>query len=163
MYKVKRMWFGWFHRAHGILLENLPYTKRKMLIENRYFKWFPPDTQFYEIIFKIEDNINIVKSRYKTYWNPYIEDFTTMKQLIKDSDLVDWNCAICNDDIKSRMGEKRVENYVCSDCSVSHNSKNELVDKRIITASVEFTKHCKKYLIKKQRSFLKYIKKSVNS
>ena len=161
MYKVRAINFGWYRRRHGILLENLPPSKQRLLLENHFLKWIKPDPQTYEIIFKIEDNINLTKSRHKTYWNPYREDFTVKRELIEDSLILDWHCAICKADIKCKMtSHKKVENYVCSNCQESHNSKNRKIDQRIIDSSKEFINHCKVVLKKEQREFMNYIKRS---
>ena len=55
MYKVRKINFGWYKRRHGILLENLPPLKQKLLLENNYMKWLDSDTQVFEVIFKVED------------------------------------------------------------------------------------------------------------
>lgn len=160
MYKVRKINFGWYRRRHGILLENLPPSKQKFLVENDYLKWLEPDPQTYEIIFKIIDMKDLEKSGSKPIWNPFKETFTTLKELELDSNIVDWSCGICNVDIKSRMDSKKVENFVCQKCQKSHNSTNKVVDTRIIDSSVKFNKHCKKLLKKEQAEFLSYVRKS---
>jgi hypothetical protein len=160
MYKVRKINFGWYRRRHGILLENLPPSKQKFLLENDYLKWLNPDPQTYEIIFKIIDMNEYEKVINKPLWNPFKETFTTLKELTLDSNILDWSCAICNADIKSRMDSKKVENFVCKNCKESHNSTNKFIDTRIIESSVKFNKHCKKLLKREQTEFLTYTRKS---
>jgi hypothetical protein len=160
MYKVRKINFGWYKRRHGILLENLPPSKQKFLLENDYLKWLEADPQTYEIIFKIIDMKDLEKAANKPIWNPFKETFTTLKELELDSNIVDWTCGICNADIKSRMDSKKVENFVCQKCQKSHNSTNKVVDTRIIESSVKFNKHCKGLLKREQAEFLSYIRKS---
>jgi hypothetical protein len=160
LYKVRKINFGWYSRRHGILLENLPPSKQKFLLDNAYLKWIKPDPQTYEIIFKIIDRKDHEKNTNKSIWNPFRETFTTLKELELDSDIIDWNCSICNVEIKSRMDSKKIENFVCKKCQKSHNSTNKKVDNRIIESSIKFNKHCKRLLKKEQREFLSYIKKS---
>ena len=160
MYKVRKINFGWYRRRHGILLENLPPSKQKFLLDNDYLKWLDPDPQTYEIIFKIIDMKDSEKSGNKPIWNPFKETFTTLKELELDSNIVDWLCGICSTGIKSRMDSKKVENFVCQKCQKSHNSTNKVVDSRIIDSSIKFNKHCKKLLKKEQTEFLSYIRKS---
>ena len=51
------------------------------------------------------------KQLYSWILIPYEDEtFTKIKQIEKDSNLVDWNCAICKEPIKSRMSFKKIEN-----------------------------------------------------
>tara|TARA_R110002072_G_scaffold8956_4_gene44286 strand:- start:1743 stop:2234 length:492 start_codon:yes stop_codon:yes gene_type:complete len=160
MYKVRKINFGWYKRRHGILLENLPPLKQKLLLENNHMKWLDSDVDAFEIIFKVEDMNEHEKNPNRILWNPFRETFTNIKELEKDSDLVDWNCGICKIEIKSRMDSKKVENFVCNKCSESHNSSNKRVDQRIIDSSINFTKRCKTLLKGEQREFMTYIRRS---
>ena len=160
MYKVRKINFGWYKRRHGILLENLPPLKQKLLLENNHMKWLDSDTQAFEVIFKVEDMNEHEKNPNRILWNPFRETFTNIKELEKDSDIVDWNCAVCKVEIKSRMDSKKVENFVCKKCSEAHNSRNKRVDKRIIDSSVRFLKHCKSLLKGEQREFMTYVRRS---
>ena len=160
MYKVRKINFGWYKRRHGILLENLPPLKQKLLLENNHMKWLDSDVDAFEIIFKVEDMNEHEKNPNRILWNPFRETFTNIKELEKDSDLVDWNCGICKIEIKSRMDSKKVENFVCSKCSEAHNSRNNRVDQRIIDSSINFTKHCKSLLKGEQREFMTYVRRS---
>ena len=163
MYKVRKINFGWYRRRHGILLENLPPSKQRFMVDNDYLKWLDPDPQTYEIIFKIEDMNDHEKNPNKILWNPFRETFTTIKEVESDSNVIDWNCAICNVEIKARMGSKKIENFVCSKCSEAHNSRNKRVDQRVIDSSVNFTKHCKSLLKGEQREFITHIRRSFKS
>lgn len=158
MYRVRKINFGWFRRKHGILLENLPPLKQKFMIDNSYLKWLNADTQAFEIVFKIEDMHDHEKNVNKILWNPYTETFSTLKEIESDSNIIDWNCAICKVDIKTRMGSTKIEDFVCSDCSNSHNSTNTKIDKRILKSSILFMDHCKSILKKEQKDFIKTIK-----
>ena len=160
MYKVRKINFGWYKRRHGILLENLPPLKQKLLLENNHMKWLDSDVDAFEIIFKVEDMNEHEKNPNRILWNPFRETFTNIKELEKDSDLVDWNCGICKIEIKSRMDSKKVENFVCNKCSESHNSSNKRVDQRIIDSSINFTNRCKTLLKGEQREFMTYIRRS---
>ena len=160
MYKVRKINFGWYKRRHGILLENLPPLKQKLLLDNDYLKWLDSDTQAFEVIFKVEDMNEHEKNPNKIVWNPFRETLTTLKEVEADSNLIDWNCAICRVDIKSRMNSKKIENFVCNKCSQAHNSRNKRVDQRIIDSSIEFTQHCKSLLKGEQREFITYVRRS---
>lgn len=160
MYKVRKINFGWYKRRHGILLENLPPLKQKLLLENNHMKWLDSDTQVFEVIFKVEDMNEHEKNPNRILWNPFRETFTNIKELEKDSDIIDWNCAVCKVEIKSRMDSKKIENFVCKKCSEAHNSRNKRVDQRIIDSSVRFLKHCKSLLKGEQREFMTYVRRS---
>ena len=160
MYKIRKINFGWYKRRHGILLENLPPLKQKLLLENNYMKWLDSNVDAFEIIFKVEDMNEHEKNPNRILWNPFRETFTNIKELEKDSDLIEWNCGICKVEIKSRMDSKKVENFVCKKCAEAHNSRNNRVDQRIIDSSINFTKHCKSLLKGEQREFMTYVRRS---
>lgn len=163
LYDVQAINFGWFERKHGILLENLPPAKKKLLLDHAFMKFLSSDPQTFEIIFIIEDNWDWYKVSDKTYWNPYIDNFTTYKQLLLDSNLIDWQCAICKADIVCRTDSpKKPENFVCDTCEESHNSKNTTVDRRIIDSSRNLTKHVKTLLKKEQHEFISYVERSLD-
>lgn len=161
LYDVQSINFGWFNRRFGILLENLPPLKQRLIKENHYVRYLERDPQAVEIVFIIEDNLDYAKAHEKTYWNPYTDSFSNYRQLLKDSSLVDWQCAICDADIQCRTDSAgKVENFVCSDCAEAHNSSNRVVDRRIISSSRKLTSHVKKLLKQEQREFISYTKKS---
>ncbi len=163
MYRIRKINFGWYRRKHGILLENLPPSKKKLILDNDYFKYLNEDVQALEAIFKIEDLNEHEKSLKKFYWNPYRETFSTIKEIGNDMGYVDWNCAICNAEIKSKMSYKKIENLVCTKCKKVHNSKNVTVDQRIIDSGIKFLKLCKKLLKGEQREFMTFVKRSTKS
>jgi hypothetical protein len=160
MYRVRKINFGWYRRRHGILLENLPPLKQRLLLEHHFMKWLDSDPQTFEVIFKIEDMHEHEKNPNKILWNPFRETFTTIKEVEADSNVIDWTCAICMTPIKTKLNSKKVENFVCDSCSDAHNSRNKVVDQRIIDSSVGFTKHCKTLLKKEQAEFINYARKS---
>lgn len=160
MYRVRKINFGWYKRRHGILLENLPPLKQRLLLDNDFMKWLDSDPQTFEVIFKIEDMHEHEKNPNKILWNPFRETFTTIKEVEQDSNLIDWTCGICQVPIKARMDSKRVENFVCNKCSDAHNSRNKRVDQRIIDSSIKFNKHCKTLLKSEQKEFLTHVRRS---
>ena len=160
MYKIRKINFGWYKRRHGILLENLPPSKQQLILDNDYFRYLNEDVQALEVIFKVEDLNEHEKGLKKLFWNAFKSTFTTLKEIGQDMGYIDWNCAICNTDIKSKMAYKKVENLVCKKCQEVHNSKNSTIDQRIIDSSIKFLKKCKRVFKGEQREFLTYIKRS---
>lgn len=161
MYKVRKINFGWYKRRHGILLENLPPSKQKLLNDNLHMKWLDADTQAFEVIFKVDDMNDHERSLHKIYWNPYLEEFTEYKDVEKASGLVDWTCAICKVHIKARWDHTKVENFVCKNCGEVHHSKNTAIDQRIVESANAFMNHCKDLFKGEQREFMSYTKKSL--
>jgi len=49
---------------------------------------------FFEIIFRIEDTLDMTKTDERIVWNPYRKEFSTMDQVKADSRQVDWH--LCN-------------------------------------------------------------------
>ena len=110
------------------------------------------------ILFKIADMEQSHKYKHKVYYNPYDDSISTYEKVIEQSQIIDWNCAICNDEIQSQEGEFSMSNFVCNKCKDAHNSDNNRIDPRIVDSSHEFHKYCRKRLMKEQRKFLQYIK-----
>lgn len=59
----------------------------------------------------------------------------------KTAGLYEWKCAICGDKIFSDRNKSNVENFVCSKCSEKYNSKNTMVDRRIMDSRTKFFKY----------------------
>ena len=160
-YRIRNVNYGWCKRKHDILLQTLPQSKQDLLHRYKFFRWMKGDVQAFEVVFRIDDLETHDRIYKKVFWNPYKKTFTTHKELVSDSNLIDWNCAICKEEIYSRMDSKKIENFVCEECSHSHNSTNKVVDSRIIQSAIDFNHHCKKSLKKEQREFINYTKKSL--
>lgn len=158
-YGVKSCKHGRKSRKHNILLENLPPAKQKLLLQNQYFKWMDGDVQLFEIIFRIEDTLDMTKTNERIVWNPYRKGFSTMDQVEADSRQVDWHCAICRIPIKSDSEDLSMSNFVCDECGEAHNRSNRVVDSRIIESSKAFTKHCRLQLKYDQQRYYYYAEK----
>lgn len=157
--KIERVWGGKKKRKYGIILENIDPWYQKVLFENPLIKEdLKTDDQFVQVLFKIAEMERAHKVKDKLYYNPYIEEITYYDDIIEHSKLIDWNCAICNVDIKSEIGNFKMDNFICSKCKNAHNSTNKRIDPRIVESSFEFHKYCRKQLIKDQKRFLKYVK-----
>ena len=137
-YRVRAINFGHYRRKHGILLENLPPAKQRLLLENLYFKWMGGDAQLFELIFRVEDMQDLAKTRDQPVWNPYREQITGMRQFMEDSNWIDWQCAICSKAIKSNTTDFTIANFVCGECGEVHHGGNSMVDRRIVESSKRF-------------------------
>lgn len=152
---------GPYKRKFGILLENLKPYQQKILFDNPLIKESSEDDQFMQILFRLADMDISKKTERKIYYNPYKDIISDYKQIESDSRYIDWNCAICKASIKSKMSEFDIDNFLCKDCHDSHGSHNKVttVDVRIVESSFKFRKHCRKNLLKEQRSYMNYIGK----
>tara|TARA_R110001592_G_scaffold120545_3_gene324931 strand:- start:12034 stop:12531 length:498 start_codon:yes stop_codon:yes gene_type:complete len=160
-YRIRNVNYGWNKRKHDILLCTLPETKKKLLFDYKFFRWIKGDVHAFEVIFRVIDEESHEKAKTKIYWNPYTERCSTVKELYEDSNLVDWDCAICKTGIMCRMDSKKIENFICQECTTAHNSTNKTVDSRIIQSSLDFNYHCKHSLKGEQKEFIKYTRKSL--
>lgn len=164
IYKIKRAWYGWVNRKHGIFLPSLPENKQNLLINNSFFKWIEPDVQSYQIIFRIHDMNLHEKIQNRIIYNHNTESFDKYRNLEKNLDLVDWNCAICKDPIKIYATYKKqyYNAYLCPTCRPTHGTtkSRKRVDMRIVESANKFSTEYKKYLKNQQRQLLRYLEKN---
>lgn len=59
----------------------------------------------------------------------------------KTSGMMEWKCAICGEPILSDRNRTDVENFVCERCRETYNSKNSLVDRRIMDSRTRMFKY----------------------
>jgi hypothetical protein len=157
--KIIRSNGGTKNRKYQILLEDIDPWYQRVLFENPLIKEdLKTDDQFVQVLFKIAEMERAHKVKHKLYYNPYVEEITEYSDIISESSLIDWNCAICNNSIKSEVSNFKIGNFTCKKCKNAHNSTNKRIDSRIVDSSFEFHKYCRNQLIKEQKRFLKYIK-----
>jgi hypothetical protein len=157
--RIKRSKGGKTKRKCNIVLDNIDPWYQRVLFENPLIKeYLKTDDQFVQILFKMAEMERAHKVRNKVYYNPYIGEITEFDDIEIQSNLINWNCAICNTEIESQIANFKISNFICKKCKNSHNSTNKRIDPRIVDSSFEFHKFCRKQLIKDQKKFLKYIK-----
>jgi hypothetical protein len=157
--KIKRIKGGKAKRKYNIVLDNIDPWYQKVLFENPLIKeYLKTDDQFVQILFKMAEMERAHKVKNKVYYNPYLEEITAFEDIEIHSNLIDWNCAICNTEIQSNIANFKIDNFTCNKCKNAHNSTNKRIDPRIVDSSFEFHKFCRNQLIKDQKKFLKYIK-----
>lgn len=144
-------------RKHGIMLKFLTPDQKRFLYDNEHLKFISRNKSTMEAIFHVFYQEQLRKDGRALLHNPYSESFTNRHQLNKDAQLVDWNCAICKDDIRSSMADYSPENFLCGKCQDAH-SGSKRIDSRIKKNSVDFTAFCKTMLEKEQKDFLKFVK-----
>jgi hypothetical protein len=139
------------------MLKFLTPDQRRFLFDNEHLKFISRSKDTMQAIFHVFYQEQLRKDGRAFLHNPYAGSFTNRHQLNKDALLVDWNCAICKEDIKSSMSDYSPENFLCNKCQEAH-SGSKRVDSRIKKNSVDFTSFCKKMLEQEQRDFLKFVK-----
>ncbi len=144
-------------RKHGIMLKFLTPDQKRFLFDNDHLKFVSRNKTTMEAIFHVFYQEQLRKDGRAVLNNPHIGSFTNRHQLNKDAQLVDWNCAICKEDIRASMNDFSLENFLCDKCEEAH-SGSKRIDSRIKTNSLEFTHFCKSMLEQEQKDFLKFVK-----
>jgi hypothetical protein len=144
-------------RKHGIMLKFLTHDQKKFLFSNDHLKFISRNKETMEAVFHVFFQEQLRKDDRAAINNPFTGTFTNRYQLNKDSQLVDWNCAICESEIRSSMIDYSPENFLCDKCKEAHSGSKK-VDSRIKQNSLRFTDHCKSMLTEEQKAFLKFVK-----
>ena len=144
-------------RKHGILLKFLTPDQKRLLLDNDHLKFISRNKETMEAIFHVFFQEQLRKDDRAAINNPFSGTFTNRYQLNKDSQLVDWNCAICEIEIKSSMIDYSPENFLCDKCKEAHLGAKQ-IDSRIRQNSLKFTEHCKDMLTREQIEFLRFLK-----
>jgi hypothetical protein len=160
MIEIKRQNVGKNPTKYGIVLKLLSPRYRKILKSNPVIKKYSTDDRFIRAIFRIEDlhtNISYLK---RASVHPETKEISTFSNIKTSYKYFNWNCAYCNSDISSKLGDMKPSNYTCKKCFDYYIKDNRKYDKRIIESSLLFTEKCKQLMIDNQNQFLKYIKRN---
>jgi hypothetical protein len=141
---------------YGILFSRLLPSQRELLMKERYLRYAAGNKQLLYIVFRILEKEQVNKYLRKEWFNPYTQEISRIGELEKSSTKVDWTCALCDKPIKSDMERLSPENLCCDKCKPKA-VLNDIVNKRIVEASVEFTFYCKKLLFEEQKRLKKFI------
>lgn len=150
--------------CHNIVLKHLPPRYRRILKENRYIKKHKSDDNFLLCLFALEDEKVL-----KTWGNRWCIDRKTgrimhFKEMVEDRNYIDWNCAYCNKDIKSKIGDHTPKNFTCEDCFEYYGKRDfQMVSQKIIDESVRFTEYIKRRLLEDQKKYQAYIRKTIKN
>jgi hypothetical protein len=104
---------------------------------------------------------NYKKTDKKVFFNIFSNSVTTIKEIEKDYNYIEWSCALCGADIKINVDNAFVmKDYCCPKCAEAQDSN--FIDESILKSSIKFSKHCKKLFRKEQKEFIKHRKGDTN-
>lgn len=160
MIKIIRQNKGRARTRFGILLRVLLPRHQKVLLNNPIIRGNSMDDRFIRCLFRIEDarvNISYLK---RPFINPVSKEITTYAQAKTEFKFIDWNCAYCKKEIKSKVNLFQPENFTCEKCYTYYIKKNRKIDQCVLDSMLKFTEKYKALLKENQQKFIKYIKRN---
>jgi len=155
--KVYRNKFYNCAKKFGVVLRFLKPQHRDLLRNNDFIKFIADDDRTLYALFKLYDMELDNKWKKKIYYDELENEFGIVDSIEVLSKTIDWKCAICNEPIKVKMGNRIAKFFLCDTCLPDHWKPRTKIDRKIVDSSIRFNKYCKKILKKKQRSFLRHI------
>lgn len=156
---VFRNW-GKAPRKHSVMLKYLTSEHRAFLEKYEHLKFLEKDKQVFGVIFRICWAELFNKGERALLFNPYENTFSNYRELVKSSERVPWNCAICKDPIQSTLKQFEPSNFLCAECQKAHPDDAKIIDSRIKQSSIEFTRYYKNVLKEEQKRYLKFVKRN---
>ena len=155
--KIKRGNVGKNPTRHGIILQGLKPRYRNVLKKYEFIKEDCNDDVFVNLLFSLVDRETQYKNQSKFFIDPTDNEIKDRKLLIDEIRIVPWICSFCEKDIKSKMDNFSIKNFVCDNCYDIYVKDEKKISQLILENSVEFTEHCKRLINKDRKTFLKYI------
>ena len=115
------------------------------------------DDRFLQIVLRILEYETHYKDHLKLYYNNYTKRVSSYEEILEDAKMLEWQCCICDCEIKSEIGNFETSNFLCKDCFKAYG-KQKMVDERIVDSSVGFRLFCQQVLLKQQSGHMKYLK-----
>lgn len=144
----------------NILLKGLLPRYQKVLLKNPIISRYSTDDRFIKCLFKIEDARIKVSHLTRPFINSEtreVSDYSTVKKSFKE---LDWECAYCEVEIKSKVDNFKTQNFVCPKCHKHYVKDGKLVNQLVLDSMVKFVNHYKSMMRENQKMFLKYINKN---
>jgi hypothetical protein len=116
MITIKRQNVGKTPTKFGIVLKLLSPKHRRILKNNPMIKKYSTDDRFILAIFRIEDLRSNISHINKPSVHPVTKEVSTFSKIKTSYKYFDWNCAYCNTEISSKIGDMSPSNYTCSKC-----------------------------------------------
>lgn len=160
MIKIIRQKRGRAKTKYNILLKPLLPRYQKILIDNPFIGYHNMDDRFISCLFKIEDANIRVSHLLRPFINPDNQEVSSYSNIKKTFKILDWKCAFCKCEIKSKMDYFKPDNFTCPKCYKYYVKDSKTVSQSILDSMVSFTEYYKKLIIENQRKFIKYIKKN---
>ena len=114
-----------------------------------------------DIISKLlQSRLNEQKYSNNLYLCPYSNEILNIKEIIKKSKLIDWNCAFCSIAIKSSLNDFNSSNFVCNKCYKSYVEERSTISKVIANNSLDFRRYCQQLLLNNGKKMTKWVRKS---
>jgi hypothetical protein len=157
---VFRKW-GKAPRKHNVMLKYLTEEHIKFLRDNEHMKFLPQNHQLFSILMKIPYLERMMKSSRLVVPNPYNGSITSHRELLKESVIIDWTCAICRTAIRSKMDDFSASNFCCAECQDAFGNSRKKIDVRIKDHSIRFTEYCRELLRSQQNEFFSYLKRNL--
>lgn len=159
-FEIRRQKAGKTPTKWGIVTKGLAPRYQRVLKENPVIKKYADDDRFIRAIFWMEDQRINVSHNLRPFINPETKEINTYHNVKDSYKIFDWHCAYCQTPIKSRIDNFKPSNFTCEKCFKYYLKGSEIIDQRVIEASLAFTENCKRKMIDNQKSFIKYIKKN---
>ena len=160
MIKIIRQNRGKARTRFGILLSSLKPRHQRVLLKNEVIKKNSGDDNFLNCLFQIEDSRINISYKMRPFINLETQEVSTFATVKDSYKILDWKCAFCKTDIKSRVDKFDSKNFCCSKCYTYYIKDNNQVSQLIIDSMIKFGDYYKKLMRETQQKFIKYIKKN---
>jgi hypothetical protein len=160
MINIKRQNRGRAKTRFGILLSGLAPRYQRILLKNPIIQNNSTDDRFIMCLFRIEDMRIKVSHLQRPFINPETREISTYSQIKESYKYLNWTCAYCKTDIKSKIDNFKVDNFSCKKCYNYYVKDANKVDKSVMDSMIKFTEHYKNLIKQNQKTFIKYVKRN---
>jgi hypothetical protein len=160
MIEIKRQKRGRTKTRFEIVLSLLKPRYKRILLKNSVIKKNSEDDRFLRCLFRIEDSRVMVSYKTRPFVNLETREISTYASVKDSYKILDWKCAFCKTNIKSRIDKFEADNFCCEKCYTYYIKDSKKISQLVIDSMVSFTDHYKKKMIETQKQFIKYIKKN---
>lgn len=160
MIKIIRQKRGRAKTKFEILLKPLLPRHQRILLNNPFIGEHSLDDRFISCLFKMEDSYIRVSHLHRPFVHPETREISEYSNIKKTFKILNWKCAFCNCEIKSKIDYFKPDNFACIKCYKYYVKDSKKISQSILDSMVAFTSYYKKLIIENQRKFIKYIKKN---
>jgi hypothetical protein len=160
MIKIVRQKRGRTKTRFGIVLKNLSPRYQRVLLKNDVIRKNSEDDRFLNCLFRLEDAKINISYNMRPFINLETQEVSTYSSVKDSYKILDWKCAFCKADIKTRVDKFDSKNFCCNKCYTYYIKDNDRVSQLIIDSMLKFGDYYKKLMRETQQKFIKYIKKN---